>query len=209
METYVYSLILAAGASRRFHGCKQLARFDGQSLIARAIKQAEALTAGRVHLVLGARAEEIKNHCADELAQYSPNIVYCADWQEGMGRSLSEGISALPRDAAAVVILLSDQVRVGQDQLQKLIDTWQRLAPGAQQTTIVCAEYEGIVGVPALFPAHYFDELRRLSGDRGAKKILTSYAKELVKVGMAEAAIDIDTQEQLNSLGDSDDKLDH
>jgi molybdenum cofactor cytidylyltransferase len=64
---------------------------------------------------------------------------------------------------------------------------------------VVCAVYDGHAGVPALFPRTFFADLMALDGDSGAKAMLQSL-NDKVTVPMPEAAIDIDTIEDLESL---------
>jgi CTP:molybdopterin cytidylyltransferase MocA len=54
--------------------------------------------------------------------------------------------------------------------------------------------------VPAIFPRWCFTELRELRGDRGARAILERHAQRLAHVQMPNAAIDLDTPEDLAAL---------
>jgi molybdenum cofactor cytidylyltransferase len=54
--------------------------------------------------------------------------------------------------------------------------------------------------VPAIFPRLCFSELTELRGDRGARAILERNSYRLVRVSMANAAIDLDTPEDLAAL---------
>ncbi|HEX5865703.1 MAG TPA: nucleotidyltransferase family protein, partial [Casimicrobiaceae bacterium] len=55
----------------------------------------------------------------------------------------------------------------------------------------------GTVGVPAIFPRWCFSELAQLRGDNGAKSILDRYRDRLAHVAMPNAALDLDTTEDL------------
>ncbi|MDQ3624533.1 MAG: NTP transferase domain-containing protein [Verrucomicrobiota bacterium] len=59
---------------------------------------------------------------------------------------------------------------------------------------IVASEYGGALGAPALFHVSLFDELRALSGDEGARKLLAQFSSEVASVPHAAAALDLDTQ---------------
>jgi molybdenum cofactor cytidylyltransferase len=56
------------------------------------------------------------------------------------------------------------------------------------------------VGVPAIFPRVCFSELAELRGDHGARLILERNNYRLVRVPMSNAAIDLDTPEDLAAL---------
>jgi molybdenum cofactor cytidylyltransferase len=65
---------------------------------------------------------------------------------------------------------------------------------------IVAADYDGAVGVPAIFSASVFDDLRSLSGDEGAKRVIKKYGALVRTINLPEAAIDIDTPADLEKL---------
>jgi len=197
-KPHVHTLILAAGESRRFQGCKQLAMFKGQTLLSRAVTLAESVTPGAVHLVLGANAERIR---ADSHALFQrPGLSthYHENWSEGMGSSLAAGMASLPKQADAVIVLLVDQVNIRSEDLQKMTTAWSSTPHNVRDSQIICANYGATLGVPALFPSQYFAELMHLSGDRGAKKIISRYASNILALPMESAKTDIDTVEELN-----------
>ncbi len=64
----------------------------------------------------------------------------------------------------------------------------------------MAAKYADTCGAPVIFPRRYFGELRSLHGDTGAKSLLRRYIDEVYTVSMEEAAVDIDTQSDYESL---------
>jgi molybdenum cofactor cytidylyltransferase len=180
-------LLLAAGAGRRFGGSKQLARIDGQTLIARACALADAVAPGASYVVLGANAEVV----AAQLPASARPIVH-ADWTAGLGSSLAAGIRALDPRHDGVLVLLADQVAVRADAVAPMIERW-RAAPDNVQ----CAHYADQPGVPAIFPRRLLAELAALSGERGAKPILHRETQPEQWHPMPDAAIDIDTEQDL------------
>ena len=194
----IHTLILAAGESRRFEGCKQLALFKGQTLLSRVVKLADSVTPGAVHLVLGANAERIQSESQVLLKRSGLSTHFHAQWLKGMGSSLAAGMASLPEEADAVLVLLVDQVKISTEDLRAMIAAWCSTPLSLRDARIVCADYGGTLGVPALFPRHYFAELTQLDGDRGAKKIISRYARNTSVLLMESAKIDIDTVEQLD-----------
>ncbi|HLB30401.1 MAG TPA: NTP transferase domain-containing protein [Gammaproteobacteria bacterium] len=184
----LYAIVLAAGGSSRFDGIKQLVELEGRSLLKRAVETATGICGERTLVILGLKAQKLKR----ELANYEVTTVINEGWEYGLATSLRAGIAALPRDAAGVLILFCDQPFIREPQFRELIREWQR-HPGK----IIAAAYNGILGVPVLFPARYFSEFALLSGDRGAKAILERHPEEIIAVNMPEAARDIDTQADL------------
>jgi molybdenum cofactor cytidylyltransferase len=179
----VYAIILAAGASSRMGSPKQLLEWRNLPLLERVISNARSLLNERISVVLGAHNEAIQT--AIDLGAVA--TIVNPDWQEGMASSIRVGVNALPASAEAVLILLCDQPLVNATHLQSLLVAWQQ-AP----THIVASQYHHSVGVPALFPAEFFQHLLALKGDRGAKSILRQFECRLLKIPLPEAELDID-----------------
>ncbi len=184
----LYTIILAAGESRRFgNSLKQLAQTGGQTLLWRAVQAAEAVTPGNVIVVLGCQHELV----GAEL-KGTPMVIN-THWRNGMGSSIATGIAALPETASAAMIALCDQVALGAEDFTLLSNAYTQALEGSDQTPIVCATYAGGVGVPAIFPRQFFRDLLALNGDTGAKRLLEDNASRLLCVPLQQAAIDIDT----------------
>jgi molybdenum cofactor cytidylyltransferase len=62
-------------------------------------------------------------------------------------------------------------------------------------TSIVASEYDGVLGVPALFAREHFGELAGLRSAVGARQLIAAHANEVVRVPFPEGTIDIDTWE--------------
>lgn len=187
----LYALVLAAGGSRRFGALKQLLEFNGQSLLRQTAAKAGALLGGRVVVVHGPKATK----CRRELAGLDVSHVDNEEWHSGMSSSLQAGIRALPPDCRGVLILLCDQPLIESADLERLAQAW-----CAQPERIAAAAYAGGAGVPAIFPAHLFDEMCRLAGDSGARSLLDTHAADVVGVPLENAAFDIDTQADYEKL---------
>jgi molybdenum cofactor cytidylyltransferase len=187
-------VVLAAGGSRRMEGePKQLLEFEGRSLIRRAAETALAFAPGIVCVVLGAGAERSRA----EIADLPLDIVINIDWRQGIGSSIKTGIAGLLEfapDIDAAIITLCDQPLVTPAALRRLSEAYAKTS-----APVVAAEYEGTVGVPALFSSALFGRLLELKGDTGAKTIIRN-SPVVEKISMPEAALDIDTKQDLQRL---------
>ena len=190
MPADLWSLVLAAGGSSRLGAPKQLLRIRGRRLLSRVIDSAEAVTPGRVVVVVGADALRMRSL----IRRHHPGThsVDNSRWAEGMAGSLQAGLSVLPSRATAALLLLSDQPAVGEASLRRLIRAWRR-RPGKP----VAAAYGQVVGVPAILPRALWREARELRGDTGARELLRAGQTVAAEVDMPEAAWDIDTPDDL------------
>ena len=180
-------VILAAGASTRLGTPKQLLRYGEKSLLFRAAQTAVASVCEPVVIVLGAYAELLKQEVQDLPVQ----VVENPHWQEGMGASIGTGIEAINTfsdNIEAVVLMLCDQPFVSVDFINKLVES-SRLT----KHSIVASQYQGTLGVPALFKCALFGELLSLKSAEGAKKVIAKYSGEVDSVAFANGVIDIDT----------------
>lgn len=190
----LHVLVLAAGASVRLGQPKQLVRVGGRPALHSVVSQATAIAGHAVTVVIGAHAAELTH-----LLQHSGvSLIVNRNWEEGMASSIRFGIASLPPACDAVLIQLGDQVAVTADDLRRLVSAWR-----GEDSVIAAAMYRGTVGVPAIFPRWCFSELSQLRGDVGAKSILDRYRDRVARVAMPNAALDLDTAEDLARLQQS------
>jgi molybdenum cofactor cytidylyltransferase len=185
-------VVLAAGGSRRLGFPKQLLVFEGMSLLRRASEVALKAELGPTVVILGARAEEIK----DELNGLPLDWIRNDRWEEGMGSSIATGIRFLePRSVQAALIMLCDQPGLGVGTLQKLARAY--FFSGKK---IIASRYGDTVGVPALFDRSVFTVLQRLDPKEGAKRLFSEFGDEVQSVCAPEVGFDIDTPEDFRKI---------
>lgn len=183
-------LLLAAGASRRFGSPKQLAQFEGQSLLRRAAESLVRSSCEPIVVVLGA---EIQQSSA-EIADLPINIQVNQDWQLGMSSSIKSGLvklRSIEPGLAAVIITLCDQPRVTAELIELFSDKFR-----ATRDAIIAAEYGATNGVPALFSRAMFVELLNLTGDKGARDLIRG-REDVSTINLEEAQFDIDSPGEL------------
>ena len=188
-------LMLAAGQSKRFGGIKQLADIGGQPMICHCLSQyrrgekwLNGISNGCV--VLGSNAALITQVLPNNVNKYVVDL-----WLNGMGYVLAQSIHNVAVDTSHVLIGLADQVAISQSMIIHLLDESKN-----HQGQIIAAQYNGGLGAPVIFPKDYFCELRQLTGDKGAKVLLKQYSQKLISLTMPEAALDVDTPEDLKLL---------
>lgn len=178
----VAAAVLAAGASRRLGRPKQLESRKGESLVRRASRIALEAGCDPVLVVLGYEAGRI----GAELDGLSVRAVVNPVWETGLSASIACAVEALPPGTEALLLLACDQWALEAEDLRRLVEGF-RSAPDR----IAAAGYGGGQGIPAVFPADCFEDLRSLSGDRGAKSLLGG---RVTAVDMPRAASDLDVE---------------
>ncbi len=200
MTASVGAVVLAAGGSSRLGRPKQLVEHEGVPLVARAAQAALRAGADPVIVVLGASADAARV----ALASLPVVVVLNEAWAEGMGTSVAAGVRELVARAPAVrgvLLALVDQPFVGEAALGRLIDAWAYAdARAADGVAIAAAAYAETVGVPAVFGRAHAEALCSLPPAAGAARLLRAEDARVHRVRMPEAAVDVDTPDDLDRL---------
>ncbi len=194
-EGQIAGLLLAAGGGRRLGGRpKALLTHRGRPLVEHAAAVLRAGGCTRVHVVLGARADEVRAravlpHCV---------LVDNPAWERGMGTSLRAGLDSLAGTGArAALVGLVDQPGIGPEAVARVLGAYRSPA------SLAAAAYDGVRGHPVLFGAvHWAGIAATATGDRGARAYLKEHAERiaLVECGDVAEAYDIDTEADLEHL---------
>jgi len=176
------ALILAAGSGRRMGGPKALLAIEGETLLQRAVRVAEAAGCAPLIAVVG----DWDPGPLPGAVSVIPNL----EAAEGMASSIRAGIRALTPGSVAALILTVDQPGVDADLLRQLL----ALASKDTDRPVACA-YGGSLGVPAILPRRLFPALLALQGDRGAKAILLR--ENAASLPFPEGGQDLDTPADL------------
>ncbi|MEU3660963.1 nucleotidyltransferase family protein [Streptomyces sp. NPDC032940] len=194
-EDQVAGLLLAAGGGRRLGGRpKALLEHRGHPLVEHAVEALRAAGCARVHVVLGARAEEVRARAALTGCVLVDN----PEWEHGMGTSLRAGLASLSgTETRAALVSLVDQPGIGAEALARV------RAGYRNRESLASAAYEGVRGHPVLLgAAHWAGVSASATGDRGARAYLREHETEiaLVECGDVARPYDIDTAADLRHL---------
>ena len=189
----IAAILLAAGGSSRMGRSKQLIRFDDVSFVRRAVETALSSRCDRLYVVVGAESSAI----CTELEGIDVRIVPNPDWHKGIGSSIYAGIRAVRAENNtfdAALILLVDQPAINVALLDEMIQKFE------EGSALVASSYADSVGVPALFSKAYFEDLKNLPDDCGAKNLLQKHDAEVTRIPFPDGAFDIDTPTDLERL---------
>ncbi|WP_200978746.1 NTP transferase domain-containing protein [Echinicola sp. 20G] len=195
MENKKFSIIiLAAGLSKRLGQAKQLLQLDGQSLIQKAATIAVSVSPMDVVIVLGHYADQVDK----ELEGLNVSTAFNQDYKQGMGSSIKCGLQSALRlcnNLDGVLIMVCDQPFLSSKHLFDLLSKWQ-----SSDSLIVASQYNGRLGVPAIYDQKLFPELLELKGDTGGKKVIFNHINKTTFVSFEEGKTDIDTLEDYRKI---------
>ncbi|WMI68801.1 nucleotidyltransferase family protein [Mangrovimonas sp. YM274] len=187
-------IVLAAGEGSRMQQIKQLLPYKSTTLLEHALTTALSTQANHTLCVLGAHSPKILEHGL-------PNIVIPIEnihWKEGMGSSIAAALQYLNDELPTVntvLFTLADQPLVTTAYLNLILKTSKE-----RPTSIIATNYETSLGVPALFPKRYFEILKSLQGETGAKSILMAHQSQVIALTPNFENLDVDTPEAYQKI---------
>jgi CTP:molybdopterin cytidylyltransferase MocA len=186
-------VVLAAGASLRFRGTKQLAKVGRKSLVERVLDSIPQAEVREVVVVIGHDAEAVGRAAGE---RKDVKVVINSAYRAGMATSIRAGILALATDTDGAMLLLGDQPFITRSLLRRLVKAFEERAPTRK---IVAAAHGDLVSPPVIFSREYFGELMELEGDHGARSVIARHpdSLRLVRVRSKAVLADVDTPDDL------------
>ncbi|MBO6702567.1 MAG: nucleotidyltransferase family protein [Pseudomonadales bacterium] len=221
------ALVLAAGQSKRFGGDKRQATLPNGKLVIQQTLEKVTSVFDEVLVVL--RAEDAGLH--KKLLNLFPDLKYhhAPDSGLGMGHSLASGIRQI-EGWDGVFVFLADMPFVETETLIKLRDSsasvGMRNSPSSrpvdsppssrpvdsppssrpseasgETSWIIIPTYQNKPGHPVGFSSEYFEALCQLSGDKGAKSVISKHEDAVTEIELDDPGVlkDIDQKQDLAS----------
>tara|TARA_R110002110_G_scaffold415059_1_gene647711 strand:+ start:733 stop:2379 length:1647 start_codon:yes stop_codon:yes gene_type:complete len=193
----IAAVVLAAGKSTRMSGPdnelpnKLLMPLAGKPMIVHAVEAALASEASPVVVVTG----KDDNRVHQALAGLDVAFVHNPDFAEGLSTSLRTGLAALDATSDGAIICLGDMPDIRASHLDRLIAGF---AP-QDNRTICVPTVSGKRGNPVLWGRQWFEAMRGVKGDTGAKHLIGENEDAVCEVPMPDDAtlIDVDTLEDM------------
>ncbi len=181
-------IVLAAGTSSRFGAAnKLLADWRGQPMLRTVVEAVLATELDPVIVVTGHEAEQVEAALAGLDVQFVRN----PDFASGQASSVRTGVAAVPGWCNGAMLLLGDMPRICPGEINALIDAF------AGEASIVVPQFGGQRGNPVIFGKAHFPVLEKLTGDKGARELLSGSGVTLVEMDTDAVLRDIDTPEAL------------
>ncbi|MFT4863151.1 MAG: molybdenum cofactor cytidylyltransferase [Pseudohongiellaceae bacterium] len=181
------AIVLAAGFGRRFGKTKQLARLsNGNTVIEQTLLNLLSVTSN-ILVVTRAEIRPTLEHLKLPLCIFD-------NADQGMGASLAFAMSQIPNWNAAM-ICLGDMPFIS-------AASYSALLGAADETHIIVPTIDSHIANPCVFGRRFFDELKKLQGDKGGRSVIDRHPDALVRLQMTDLGLlqDIDTPADLANL---------
>lgn len=187
----IVSIVLAAGESSRMGEPKLFLPVFGQTMLRLAVNA--VYEQGPTVVVTGAYPDKTREHLSNV-----PGITFAhnSNWRKGMSGSIASGIMAASGFAPdGFLIMVADQPRIGIESLSKHLDVFSR-----HPQSIVATWYPERLGVPAIFPSRFTDDLLSGEGNRGARQLILKEGSAVKVIRFEVPPQDIDTPEDYRRI---------
>ncbi|TMB67246.1 MAG: nucleotidyltransferase family protein [Deltaproteobacteria bacterium] len=190
----IAAVVLAAGESSRMGRPKALLPIDGVRFIEKIVSSFQSTKVGKILVVLGHNAEEMRQKIAD----LPVLIVVNNEYKKGQLSSLVAAIRDIQsRQSSAeldgILVHLVDHPYVNPILVDVMIDRFYE-----SKKLIVVPRYHGRRGHPVIFSRSLFSELLNAALDQGAKTVVHAHQKDTLEIDTEDegVTIDIDTPEE-------------
>ena len=188
--TRIAAVVLAAGTSRRFGSNKLLYILRGEPVLKRTTN---ALSKTNFWKKVAVTNGDDK---LDSLLDEDIFRIINDRYREGIGTSIAAATRYLRKDVDAILFLLGDQPLVRPEDIERIVQEFLEMPD-----KVVAFSVSGSVRNPIIFPSTFFDELTRLSGDRGARDIALAHQDSLSLMEIDPAhLLDLDTINDVRAI---------
>ena len=186
----IKKIVLAAGSSNRFGPeNKLLSTINDKALISHTIDiLIKTFIMDDIIIVLGHDYQTVLKLINNSEIRSIKNKYF----KNGIGTSISAGMSQIDSNTVGVMIIPGDMPFLLKHDLAKLQNKFIEL----NYSKVVCPKYNSIVGNPIILPKSYFEILKTLKYDFGARKLLKIKDLVFVKTSIT-TTFDIDTTSDL------------
>jgi len=187
-------LILSAGLSSRMNDFKPLMEIGGKPALQILIDSMKAADIKDIFVVIGHNREKIEGYLSDK----EVNIVYNADYQQGMFTSIQAGVKAAKEAGCDCMLMTPVDIPLIPPYVMKAV--LERYYKNEGSFTVAC--YNGKKAHPLCIPTAHADEILSDPGENGMKSITSRHADEMIYVDTSCMSItmDMDTQQAYREL---------
>ena len=186
----IKKIVLAAGESKRFGDKNKLSEMiDNKPIINHVLDTLfEIFDYSELIVIVGHEHKLIKNLIFNKDIKILENI----DYKKGIGTSIALGVNYLERDIDGVMIIPADMPYLNSKDLFNLEKKFIEL----NCEKVVMPEHNSRIGNPVILPRNYFNTLKSLKDDFGARSLIKKKDVITFKTGFG-TIFDIDTRDEL------------
>lgn len=186
----IAAVVLSAGESSRMGRPKALLPIDGQTFIEKIVGALKQTSVGKIFVVLGHNADDMKRRMQHLPVQMLVN----PDYKLGQLSSLHVAVRHLEKDANcdAMLVHLVDHPYIDAKLVEAMVA---RFAETGK--LIIVPRHGGKRGHPVIFSRKLFGELLSAPMDQGAKAVVNAHRDDTLEIDTKDEGItvDIDTPE--------------
>ena len=189
INSKILKVVLAAGLSKRYGlRNKILEKINTKSIIESILENLISLKAYKKDIIVIGGNDYIS--LKKKVSKYDIKIMYNQNYRKGIGSSVSL-ILKKKINYSGIMFIPGDMPLITLKDYKKLIMTFLN-----NENKIISPSYKGIYGNPLIIPKIYFNLIKNLQKDNGARKFLPP--KEFIYVPCSKGTIfDIDTKSKL------------
>ena len=186
----IKKILLAAGESKRFgNKNKLLELINGKPMINHILDTLfEIFDPEEIIMIVGHEHRIIKKIIFNKKIKILENL----DYKRGIGTSISLGVKHLETDIDGVMVIPADMPYINSKDLINLEQKFIEL----NCEKVVMPEHDSRIGNPVILPRIYFNILKNLKEDFGARSLIRKNDIITLKTGFG-TIFDIDTTDEL------------
>ncbi len=181
----IVAVILSAGESSRMGRPKALLPIDGQTFIERIVGVLKHANIGKVIVILGHNADEMRR----QIEHLPVEILLNPDYKLGQLSSLQVAVRRLETetDCDGMLVHLVDHPYIDPKLVEMMIERFYESGK-----LLVVPRHNGKRGHPVIFSRKLFDELLAAPIDRGAKAVVNAHCDDTLEIETDDEGITVD-----------------
>jgi molybdenum cofactor cytidylyltransferase len=162
---------------------KQLLPYGDKPFVTCCVDNLLASGVDELIVVTGHREADVRQALIDRQV----NIVFNADYQEGMSSSIKCGVQAVNEQTQAVLIALADQPQIGVRVINQVIEAYEKSRP-----LITIPVFDNRRGHPVILDADLKPEILSITPDIGLKEVVRAHQAQILYVQVANDTVLLD-----------------
>ena len=190
MKVKISCIVLAAGLSSRMSKKnKLLLKFDNSTILEKTLYNIIQANIYRLYVIIGSKRKEFENL----LKKLNVSYIYNIKYKEGISSSIISGVNQIKDNSEGVMICLADMPKISKKIYNKLLEEFSNIYSN-DQPCIILPAFKGQSGNPVILSKHFFENIFKLKGDKGAKILIEKNHKFVKKIDICNKSIleDID-----------------